>query len=98
MEKYVVNINQRIKELEQEKILHEKIKKKMSNYFNFEITSYIIDDIVISENYRHFCSMVNLAVVNNRLSANNGDILKTEIKKIFNIVDDYDLLKSSILF
>lgn len=98
MEQNVARLEQQIKEIERQKELHDKIKKKMNKYFNFEITSYIIDDIVISENYYHFCLMVNLAVVNNRLSAYNGEILKAGIKKIFRIENNYDLLKPSILF
>lgn len=98
MEQNVARLEQQIKEMEKEKKLHDKIKEKMSKYFNFEITSYIIDDIVISENYYHFCLMVNLAVVNNRLSTYNGEILKAGIKKIFGIENNYDLLKPSILF
>lgn len=42
--------------------------------------------------------MVNLAVVNDRLSADNGEKLKIGIKRIFNIKNNYELLKASTLF
>lgn len=89
---------EKIKQIERRNKLSDKIREKLEKYFDFHITSYIIDDIVENEDYHHFCLMVNLAVVNNRLSTYNGEILKAGIKKIFGIENNYDLLKPSILF
>lgn len=73
------------------------IKQKLKEYFSFEIEKYLILDIVENETYHHFCSMVNLSVVNDRLSAENGEILKEGIKELFEIAGDYDRLDKSIL-
>ena len=42
------------------------IKNRLEEHFNFKIESYIIHDIIENEDYGHFCSMVNLAVTNDR--------------------------------
>lgn len=57
------------------------LKEKLENYFKFEITDYIIYDILDCENYNHVCLMINLAVINNRLSLENSIILKNGLKK-----------------
>lgn len=98
MEQNVETYKERIKEIERRNKLSDEIKEKLEKYFDFDIISYIIDDIVESEDYHHFCLMVNLAVVNNRLTANNGEKLKLGIKRIFNIKNNYELLKASTLF
>ena len=89
---------EKIKQIERRNKLSDKIREKLEKYFDFHITSYIIDDIVENEDYHHFCLMVNLAVVNDRLSADNGEKLKIGIKRIFNIKNNYELLKASTLF
>lgn len=73
------------------------IKQKLKEHFNFEIEKYLILDIVENETYHHFCYLVNLAVVNDKLSVENGEILKEGIKEIFKITGDYDRLDKSIL-
>lgn len=98
MEQNVERYEEKIREIKRKNELSNKIKEKLEKYFDFHITSYIIDDIVENEDYHHFCLMVNLAVVNNRLTANNGEKLKLGIKRIFNIKNNYELLKASTLF
>lgn len=98
MEQNVKRYEEKIREIKRKNELSNKIKEKLEKYFDFHITSYIIDDIVENEDYHHFCLMVNLAVVNNRLSADNGEKLKLGIKRIFNIKNNYELLKASTLF
>lgn len=73
------------------------IKLMLKKYFSFEIEKYLIHDIIENETYHHFCSLVNLAVVNDKLSAENGEILKEGIKELFEITGDYDRLDKSIL-
>ena len=47
------------------------LKEKLENYFKFEITDYIIYDILDCKNYNHVCLMINLVVINNRISLEN---------------------------
>lgn len=86
----IVEIDNKRKEIEQKindlKILKEKLEK----YFDFVIPTYIIDDILKNEDYYHFCLMVNLAVMNDRLSSEKGEILKLKIKDLYNIKNMYD--------
>ena len=67
----------------------DKIKLKLKNFFNFEIPNYVIDDIIMEENYSHFCLLLNLAVINKRISKNNANILKNGIKNICDIKNPY---------
>lgn len=98
MEQNVEIYEKKIREIKRKNELSNKTREKLEKYFDFYITSYIIDDIVENEDYYHFCLMVNLAVVNNRLTADNGEKLKLGIKRIFNIKNNYELLKASTLF
>lgn len=66
------------------------LKSKLEQHFEFEIPTYIILDIVEHEDYEHFCLMINLAVVNNRLSEEQGQLLANEIKEMYNIQSVYD--------
>ena len=66
------------------------LKSKLEQHFEFEIPTYIILDIVEHEDYEHFCLMINLAVVNNRLSEEQGQILANEVKQMYNIQSVYD--------
>ncbi|MBS5863355.1 MAG: hypothetical protein KIC54_01535 [Clostridium sp.] len=66
------------------------LKKKLESYFKFDIVDYIVSDILDCETYNHVCLMINLAIVNNRLSLKNGKILKNKLKKLFNIKDIFD--------
>ena len=95
---------ERLKEMEMYKLeadvikkQSQEIKQKLKEHFNFEIEKYLILDIIEKATYHHFCSLVNLAVVNERLTAENGEVLKEGIKEIFKITGDYDRLDKSIL-
>lgn len=80
----------KIKRLEIRRKRFEQLKEKLENHFKFEITGYIIDDILDCETYQHTCLMINLAVINNRLSAENGEKLKDGLKDLFKIKSIYD--------
>ena len=87
------NVVERIKEIEIWNKEFEELKEKLENYFNFEIADYIVSDILECETYNHVCLMINLAVVNNRISLENGTTLKSGLKKLFKIdstVDRFD--------
>ena len=73
------------------------IKEKLQEHFDFEIVDYLIDDILENETYQHFCSLVGLAVENDRLNVDDGETLKEGIKDIFEITSDYDKLDKSVL-
>lgn len=66
------------------------LKEKLEKHFNFDIVEYIIDDILDYETYYHTCLMINLAVVNNRMSIENGEILKAGLKILFKIQNNDD--------
>ena len=72
------------------------LKEKLEEHFNFEITDYIIDDILDYETYRHTCLMINLAVINNRISIDNGEILKAGLRIIFKIKNEYDRFNRNV--
>ncbi len=86
----------KIKRIEVRKKEYRLIKEKLEEHFNFEITDYIIDDILDYETYRHTCLMINLAVINNRISIDNGEILKAGLKIIFKIKEDYDRFNRNV--
>ena len=97
MEKYCRNytdtdISDIVKEIEIKNREFKELKEKLENYFKFEITDYIISDILDCENYNHVCLMINLAVINNRISLENSTTLKIEVKKLFKINDMFDKL------
>lgn len=86
-----------IKEMRAERIKLEKyneeiqlLKSKLEEHFKFEIPTYIILDIIEHEDYQHFCLMINLAVVNNRLSRKQGQILANGIKEMYKVQNVYD--------
>lgn len=74
------------------------IKDILEKHFKFEIPNYIIDDIVENETYKHINLIINLATVNERLSNRNAEKLKEGIKEIFSIENDFDTIKSEVLF
>ena len=80
----------KIKRIEVRKKEYRLLKEKLEEHFNFEITDYIIEDILDYETYRHTCLMINLAVINNRILIENGEILKAGLKIIFKIKNEYD--------
>lgn len=80
----------KIKRIEIRKKEFNLLKEKLEKHFNFEITEYIIDDILDYETYHHTCLMINLAVVNNRMTVVDGEILKAGLKILFNIQSSND--------
>ena len=86
----IEEVRSKIKRIEVRKKEYSLLKEKLEEHFSFEITDYIIDDILDYETYYHTCLMINLAVVNNRISIENGEILKTGLRIIFKIKNDYD--------
>ncbi len=95
MEKYCRNytdtdISDIVKKIETRNREFKELKEKLENYFKFEITDYIISDILDCENYNHVCLMINLAVINNRITSENSIILKNELKLIFQITNTFD--------
>ena len=86
----VEEVKGKIKRIEVRKKEYRLLKEKLEEHFNFEITDYIIDDILDYETYRHTCLMINLAVINNRILIENGEILKSGLKIIFKIKNEYD--------
>lgn len=96
LENYTVSneskIVEEIKRIEMKKREFEELKEKLEEYFNFEITDYIVSDILESETYNHVCLMINLATINNRISLENSTTLKIEVKKLFKINDMFDKL------
>lgn len=71
----------------------ELLKQKLEEHFKFEIPKYIIIDIIENEDYQHFCLMINLAVINERLTKENGKILTEGIKDMCNIKNQYSKLE-----
>ena len=86
----------KIKRIEVRKKEYRLLKEKLEEHFNLEITDYIIDDILDYETYRHTCLMINLAVINNRISIDNGEILKAGLRIIFEIKNDYDRFNRNV--
>lgn len=91
-------IKQKNIELPKEIILRKKIKEKLSQYFEFEVPDYIIDDIAENEEYNHLCLMINIAIYNNRILKENGKALKEQLEKIFNINNRFEKIQNNILF
>lgn len=86
----------KIKRIEVRKKEYRLLKEKLEEHFNFEITDYIIDDILDYETYYHTCLMINLAIINNRISIDNGEILKAGLKIIFKIKNEYDIFNRNV--
>lgn len=86
----VQNVTEIIKKIEIRNKEIKELKEKLENYFNFEIVDYIVSDILDCETYNHVCLMINLAVVNNRISLENGTTLKNGLKKLFKINSSFD--------
>lgn len=61
-----------------------KLREEMLSECNFEIPYYIADEILNFNNYNNLCSLINLAVINNRISVENGEYLKQKSYKVFN--------------
>lgn len=86
----------KIKRIEVRKKEYRLLKEKLEEHFNFKITDYIIDDILDYETYRHTCLMINLAVINNRISIDNGEILKAGLRTIFKIKNENDRFNRNV--
>ncbi len=101
LKNYTINdvseVVEKIKKIEIRKTEFEKLKGKLEKYFKFEIVDYIVSDILDCETYNHVCLMINLAVVNNRISLENGITLKNELKKLFQITNTFDELNKKYL-
>ena len=89
------NIVEIIKKIEIRNKEIEELKEKLESYFNFEIADYIVSDILECETYNHVCLMINLAVVNNRISLENSITLKIGLKKLFKINNMFDKFDKS---
>ena len=90
-ENYTINDVQNVVEIIKKiEIRNKEIKEKLENYFKFDIADYIVSDILECENYNHVCLMINLAVVNNRISLEDSIILKNGLKKLFKINSSFN--------
>lgn len=87
---------EKIKEIEIWNKEFKELKEKLENYFNFEIADYIVNDILECETYNHICLMINLAVVNNRISLEDSIILKNGLKKLFKINISFDKFNKDV--
>ena len=92
----VEEVKGKIKRLETRRKEFKILKEKLENEFGFEVVNYIIDDILDYETYHHVCLMVNMAIVNQRLSAEYGDKLKKGIKTLFKVQNDFDRIDKKI--
>ena len=92
----IEEVKGKIEKIEVRKKEYRLLKEKLEEHFNFEITDYIIDDILDYETYRHTCLMINLAVINNRISIDNGEILKAGLRIIFKIKNEYDRFNRNV--
>lgn len=81
----IEEVKRKIKRIEIRKKEYKALKEKLEEHFNFEIVDYIIYDILDYETYHHTCLMINLAIINNRISIENGEILKAGLKILFKI-------------
>ncbi len=73
------NIEQHISELKKQIELWNKKATFIQSQFDFIIPNYIIDEIISNEyskNYSNLHYLINAAVINKRLTKNNGNILK----------------------
>lgn len=99
LESYTISneskIIEEVKRIKIKKREFEELKEKLEKYFNFEITDYIVSDILDCETYNHVCLMINLAVINNRISIENSITFKNELKKLFKINDIFDKFDKS---
>ena len=81
--------DKRILKLKQQSNEIKTLKQMLEQHFDFEITDYIIADIVEHKDYKHFCLMINLATANDRLTKENASKLKNEIKEMYQIRSNY---------
>ena len=68
-----------LRKLKDEILEWNKKARKIQSKFNFVLPDYIIDEIIESEtkkDYSNLHSLINCAVLNGKLSENNGNIIK----------------------
>lgn len=94
---YTEEIKKNIVQMQKQKKKIELLKDKLDRYFKFNIPKDLIVDIAENEDYQHFCLMINIAIENNRLKKNYGDMLKQGIKEVCNIKNNYDELNAEII-
>lgn len=59
-----------------------RLKRRLEEEYNFEIPDYITDEIINNDDYANLCALINLAVMNDRISKQNAETLKKgELKK-----------------
>lgn len=58
-----------------------RLKHKLQIEYGFTIPDYIIDEIINNNNYDNLCALLNLAVLNKRISKKNARIIKEREKK-----------------
>lgn len=81
------------KEINKIKIIineQKKLKETMDEELGFEVPDYVIEEIYEEAYYHNICLLINLAVINNRISKENSEILKEAIKNKYNIKNMYD--------
>lgn len=95
----VLNINLCIEEnrlkairLKEEVERRNKLRGKIISILNtkFTIPDYVIEDIIDAEDYGHICLMINMATLNNKISKNDAEELKSMIRQKFEIKNMYD--------
>lgn len=88
----ITDIVRKTRELQKQVEYYNAVKEKVQSYFDFEVPDYVALDIADEEYYEHFCLMVNLASMNNRITKENAEELKERVKKICNVENRYDRL------
>ena len=59
-----------------------RLKEKIEIEYGFPIPDYIIDEMINNNDYDNLCALINLAVLNNRISKKHAKIIKDlEYKK-----------------
>lgn len=62
-----------------------RLKEKLEFEYKFEIPNYIVDEIINGNSYDNLCSLINLAIINKKISKKNGKMLKKYKKMEKNI-------------
>ena len=74
----------------------QKIKLLISKYFDFDIPNYIFEDIIEENSYNEICLTINIAMINQRITEENANIVKMKLKKLFRIKNIYDKMKIEV--
>ena len=86
-------LQKKTKKLKEEIERRNILKNKVQSYFEFEVPDYVIDDIISEEYYEHICLIINVAVLNKKITEKNAQILKEKLKEICQINNVYDKVK-----